>query len=65
MLEFPDTFELQEGGAEVAVCGDWCLGLRQALVRPFRRFGAAPLSSAASSEFSLVSLLSAGGRASW
>ncbi|KAG2252839.1 hypothetical protein Bca52824_082975 [Brassica carinata] len=54
-----------EGGAEVAVCGDWCLGLRQALVRRFRRFGAAPLLSAASSEFSLVSLLSAGGRASW
>ena len=65
MLELSDTFELQEGGAEVAVCGDWCLGLRQALVRRFRRFGAAPLSSAASSELSLVSLLSAGGRASW
>ncbi|WZZ18033.1 hypothetical protein YC2023_111122 [Brassica napus] len=37
----------------------------QALVRWFRRFGAAPVSSAASSEFSLVSLLSAGGRALW
>ncbi|CAN7113973.1 unnamed protein product [Brassica rapa subsp. narinosa] len=37
----------------------------RALVRRFRRFGAAPLSSAASSELSLVSLLSAGGRASW
>ncbi|WZZ85808.1 hypothetical protein YC2023_114387 [Brassica napus] len=35
----------------------------QALVRWFRHFGAAPLSSAASSEFSLVSLLFAGGRA--
>ncbi|KAF2572455.1 hypothetical protein F2Q70_00001108 [Brassica cretica] len=37
----------------------------QALVRWFRHFGAAPLSSAASSEFSLVSLLFAGGRALW
>ncbi|CAN6913860.1 unnamed protein product, partial [Brassica oleracea] len=36
-----------------------------ALVRWFPRFGAAPVSSAASSEFSLVSLLSAGGRALW
>ncbi|KAH0874605.1 LOW QUALITY PROTEIN: hypothetical protein HID58_071967, partial [Brassica napus] len=45
---------LREGGAEVAVCGDWCLGLRQALVRPFRRFGAAPLSSAASSDFEVI-----------
>ncbi|CDY58432.1 BnaC03g71180D [Brassica napus] len=31
----------------------------------FRHFGAAPLSSAASSEFSLVSLLFVGGRALW
>ena len=65
LLEYFGAFEIQEGGAEVAVCGDWCLGLRQALVRWFRRFGAAPVSSAASSEFSLVSLLSAGGRALW
>ncbi|KAH0887732.1 LOW QUALITY PROTEIN: hypothetical protein HID58_050161 [Brassica napus] len=53
-LQYHGAFEIQEGGAEVAVCVRW-----------FRRFGAAPLSSAASSEFSLVSLLFVGGRALW
>ena len=43
LLEFPDTFELQEGGAEVAVCGDWCLGLRQALVRRFSPLWCGPI----------------------
>ncbi|KAF3521713.1 hypothetical protein F2Q69_00050165 [Brassica cretica] len=46
-----------------AVIGAW--GFDRFWFVGFRRFGAAPLSSAASSEFSLVSFLSAGGRASW
>ncbi|KAH0868842.1 hypothetical protein HID58_075864 [Brassica napus] len=32
LLEYPGASELQEGGVEVAVCGDWWLVLRQALV---------------------------------
>ncbi|KAF2592120.1 hypothetical protein F2Q70_00044490 [Brassica cretica] len=43
LLEFLDTFELQEGGAEVAVCGDWCLGLRPALVRRFSPLWCGPI----------------------
>ena len=59
----PLKFRREEQRWLFAVIDVW--GFRQALVRWFRRFGAAPLSSAASSEFSLVSLLFAGGRALW
>ncbi|CAN6874288.1 unnamed protein product [Brassica oleracea] len=65
LLEYPGASELQEGGVEVAVCGDWWLVLRQALVRRFRHLDAAPLSSNASFEFWMVSVLSAGGGALW
>ncbi|KAG2282272.1 hypothetical protein Bca52824_053492 [Brassica carinata] len=58
LLEYP-------GGVEVAVCGDWWLVVRQALVRRFRCLDAAPLSSTASFEFWMVSVLSAGGGALW
>ncbi|CAN7000075.1 unnamed protein product [Brassica oleracea var. botrytis] len=65
LLEYPGASELQEGGVEVAVCSDWWLVVRQALVRRFRRLDAAPLSSTASFEFWMVSVLSAGGGALW
>ncbi|KAH0914217.1 hypothetical protein HID58_028663 [Brassica napus] len=64
-LEYTGASELQEGGVEVAVCGDWWLVLRQALVHRFCRLDVAPLSSTASSKFWMVSVLSAGGGDLW
>ncbi|XP_048605413.1 uncharacterized protein LOC125582967 [Brassica napus] len=65
LLEYTGTSELQKGGVEVAVCGDWWLVLRQALFRRFCRLDVAPLSSTASSKFWMVYVLSAGGGALW
>ncbi|KAL0683942.1 hypothetical protein Bca4012_050790 [Brassica carinata] len=64
-LQIRVVIGLVEGGVEVAVCGDWWLVVRQALVRRFRCLDAAPLSSTASFEFWMVSVLSAGGGALW
>ncbi|KAF3537699.1 hypothetical protein F2Q69_00021247 [Brassica cretica] len=65
LLEYTGASELQKGGVEVAVCGDWWLVLRQALFRRFCRLDVAPLSSTASSKFWMVYVLSAGGGALW
>ncbi|KAH0866205.1 LOW QUALITY PROTEIN: hypothetical protein HID58_083416, partial [Brassica napus] len=59
----PLNFRREEQRWLFAVIGVW--GFDRLWFVGFHHFGAAPLSSAASSEFLLVSLLSVGGRASW